>query len=382
MVAAIGCVLFLAACFLPGIGLFHGQLGTSIFQSYGDRTLAGDIPYRDFSLEYPPGSLPAFAVPSLGPADAYRSWFMGFELVCGLAVVALVAVASRSAVRTAYAALAPLALGPLVLHRYDLWATALAVAGLVGILVGTRRRLGFAALGLGTAAKLFPIVLVPLGLLYVARREGRREARAGLLAFAVTLAVAVVPFLLVAPGGVRFSVERQSGRALQIESLGSSALLALHRVGAYRPHAVFSSGSWNLSGALPDTLAAFQTLAQVAAVVGIWWLFARSRRTGPQLTVAAAAAVAAFVLFGRVLSPQYLTWLVPFVALAFGRRALAVAGALVATLLLTRAVYPGRYDELIRFAATPTWLLVARNVLLVAITAELVRQSGIASRRK
>jgi len=63
--AAVGAALFAVACALPHVGIFRGHIDTSLFQSYGDRTLHGEVPYRDFSLEYPPGALPAFVAPSL-----------------------------------------------------------------------------------------------------------------------------------------------------------------------------------------------------------------------------------------------------------------------------------------------------------------------------
>jgi uncharacterized membrane protein len=275
-----------------------------------------------------------------------------------------------------FAALAPLALGPLVLIRFDLWPTALAAVGLAAILRG-RKALGFSALALGTAAKLFPFVLVPLGLLYVLRHEGGSAARRALVWFVAVLTVVVLPFALLGPGGLRFSVAQQSGRALQIESVGSAALLAAHELAAYSPHAAFASGSWNLSGGLPHAVGLIQTLVQLLAVAAVWIAFARSRRTPAQLALAAAAAVAAFAVLGRVLSPQYLLWLLPLVALLAPR--VRVAGALlVAAMLLTRAIYPARYDALVAFEATPIWLLVTRDALLLALAAQI----GIASRRK
>jgi len=74
-------------------------------------------------------------------------------------------------------ALAPLALGPVLLSRFDLWPAALTVAALAA-LVYERPRLALGLLGLAVAAKLYPLVLVPLALAYVARRDGRREALA------------------------------------------------------------------------------------------------------------------------------------------------------------------------------------------------------------
>jgi len=354
--ALLGCALFVLACALPRIGLFRGHLGTSEFQSYGDAVLAGRVPYRDFSLEYPPGALPAFVVPSLGPAGDYDSWFMAFEAASGLATVAVVGFLSRSRLAAAFCALAPLALGPLTLHRYDLWVTALATTGLAAAL--TRRdRVGAGFIGLGTAAKVFPLVLLP-----AVRGRAVRW-------FAAAAALVIVPFLALAPGGVRFAFDRQLGRGLQLESVGSSALLVLHAAGAYTPYVVFGRGSWNLTGGLPDALAALQTALQLAAVVVVWVLYARGARTSPRLVAAAAAAVAVWIVFGKVLSPQFLLWLLPLVALlgAWRERAL-----LLAAFGLTQAVYPDRYDELVGLRGLPIALLALRNVVLLALTASLI----------
>jgi glycosyl transferase family 87 len=339
------------------------------------------VPYRDLSLEYPPGALPAFVVPSLGPAQDYDTWFSAFEVAAGLACILFVALAlsvpavpdRRLYAAVAITALAPFALGPLSLHRYDLYAAGFGV-GAVAALVQGRSRLAFAVLGLGTAAKIFPVVLLPLAYLQVSRRAGVREARRGLVAFLVALAVVVLPFVALSPGGVRFSLARQTGRALQIETIASSLLLGLHALGAYTPHPSFGSGSWNLTGSLPDALAALQTVLQLAAVLLVWLVFARGSRGREQLLVGSAAAVAVWVLFGRVLSPQYLLWLVPLVALAVGRspRKMAFPAVLVAALGLTQGVYPGRYEELVRLDTTPIVLLLARNALLAVLAAALL----------
>jgi hypothetical protein len=366
-------VLFLAACLLPRYGLGARTLDTSLFELWSDRMLDGRIPYRDFSLEYPPGALPAFLVPGFFPGD-YGFWFKAFQATCGAVAVGSVAVALEALgargrtlwLGVAFAALAPLALGPLVLVRFDLWPTALATVGLAAVLAG-RDRLGFGALALGTAAKLFPIALVPLALLYVARRGG---AKRGALWFGAVLGVVVLPFALLGAGGLRFSVLQQSGRALQIESVGASVLLVLHALGGYAPQTAFTSGSWNLTGGLPHAVGLVQTVIQLAAVAAVWVLFARSRRTPRELAVAGAAAVAAFAILGRVLSPQYLLWLVPLVAVAIPRLR-APALLLVAALLLTRAIYPARYDALVTFSPTPIWLLAARNACLLGLLALL-----------
>ena len=73
------------------------------------------------------------------------------------------------------AALTPLLIGPLILSRFDLWPVLLVVASLAA-LVHERMRLGLGLLGAAVATKIFPLVLLPLAVLYVWRRRGRREA--------------------------------------------------------------------------------------------------------------------------------------------------------------------------------------------------------------
>jgi hypothetical protein len=72
-----------------------------------------------------------------------------------------------------------------------------------------------------------------------------------------------------------------------------------------------------------------------------------------------------------VLSPQFLIWLVPLVALVRGRRGLAAMLLLAAALIDTQYWFAGaRYTLYIndfRFA----WAVVCRNLLLVALLATL-----------
>ena len=133
--------------------------------------------------------------------------------LCGVGSLAAMSVALRelgaSAERTAAAlcffALAPLVLGSVILYRYDLWPAFLTVAGIAAVLA-RRERLGFAAIGLGIAAKAFPAVVIPPALAYVWRTRGRREALLCLGAAAAVVAVVVVPFLALAPHGVGESI--------------------------------------------------------------------------------------------------------------------------------------------------------------------------------
>jgi hypothetical protein len=351
---------------------------TPVYQEYGEAITHGRVPYRDFELEYPPAALPVFLLPALADGDDYRTAFEVLMWACAAAALVFVALAAaatgasagRMVAAVTFVALAPLALGSVVLTRFDFWPAALAAAALAALLTG-RDRLGQGVLALAAAAKVYGIVLLPLALLWTARRHGRREALVSTGVFLAVLAVVLVPFAVVAPGGLAESVERQLERPLQIESLASAVLLAAHQLGAYEPTVVSSSGSQNLAGSLPDALAAVQTAFQVLAVAAVWLLFALGRRDRASLVAASAAALTAFVAFGKVLSPQFLIWLIPLVPLVAATAGVAASALLAAAVATTQLWFPYRYWDVV--ALEPAgWLVLARDLMLVALFAVLL----------
>ena len=348
------------------------------------------MPYRDFRLEYPPGALPVFALPALLSERSDREGFrQAFERVmagCGVAAILLAALvlaglgASRARVAAALGALAvfPLLLGNVVLTRFDLWPVALVLAALAA-LVWRRDRLGFGLLGGAVAAKLFPAVLVPLALAEVWRRRGRREAIVCLGVCAAVVALAFVPFLVLAPDGVAYSLGRQLGRPLQVESLGAALLLAGHHLLGLELEMRSGHGSQNLSGAAPAVLAVLLSLAQLTALV---WIWLRRPATPEELVRWSAAALLAFVALGKVLSPQFLIWLAPLVPLVAGRRGLRASALLGLALVLTQLWFPYRYWELaLEFDGLASALVLARDLVLLVALAVLVRDTARAPAR-
>jgi hypothetical protein len=227
-------------------------------------------------------------------------------------------------------------------------------------------------LGAAVAVKLYPAVLAPVMIAYVWRRRGRREALlcSGILA-AVT-ALVFLPFVALSPQGVWDSFDRQASRPLQIESLGSAILLAGHQLFDLGVKLESSHGSQNLDGSLPDGVAVIQTGLQAAALVAVWLAFARGPATRERLLLGCAAALTAFIAFGKVLSPQFLVWLLPLVPVVSGRRGLLASGLLGAALVLTQLWFPFRYWDLaLHFDATVSWLVLLRDLVLIALFAVL-----------
>jgi hypothetical protein len=370
----------------------RGQIiDTPVYQRYGDAMADGQVPYLDFGVEYPPAALPVFVLPAIGDHHdpvVYRRNFERLMVVCGLLAIAGVALAlgalrappERLFAALAFAALAPLALGSVILTRFDLWPTALLVLGLAAVLA-ERRRTGLGVLGLAACAKIFPVVVVPPALVYVWRRWGRREALVCAGVFAAVVVFCFGPFVRLSPGGVWDSLHGQADRPLQIESLGSSFLLVAHQLGAWTVHLNLSHGSQNQGGSLADALAAVQSVVQALVVIALWIAFARGPAAPERLVRYSAAAVAAFIAFGKVLSPQFLIWLLPLVPLVRGRRGLAASIVLGTALVLTQLWFPYRYWRLaLQQDAIASWLVFARDLVLVALVFVLAMPRRAATR--
>ena len=377
-----------AAAVLTGLFVagFEGRpiiTDTSVYRLYGERIVSGDVPYRDFVVEYPPGALVPFVIPALvsSTPDGYDAAFRDL-MILALALAAVLIVLSlaalrASALRTVLSVGVFLTgigvLGPFLLTRFDLYAAAVTLAAVCAIL-HRRRHLGPALLGVAIATKIYPAVLLPLLVTRIWRREGRGAALRGLgLTVGTTLAV-YLPFAVLAPEGVVRSVWRQLGRPLQIESLGSGVLLALHHALGMPLGWASGSGSQNLTGTVASVTSAVTTLAALAALVLVWVRFARGdTESAARFARYGAAAVVAFVAFGKVASPQFMVWVLAAVVLVQGRRGVEAAALTLAACALTRMWFPRTYWALVKqFDPTASWLVLGRDLLLVAVFAVLV----------
>ena len=365
------------------IVIHHGRftigqmMDTPIYAHYAGMMKRGQIPYRDFFELYPPLALPVFLLPGLFAGASFSIYQRLFELemlVFGIATVGLatfVLVDQRPELRrliagVAIGALMPVLMGSVILSRYDLWPTLLTVAAVASIWLGSTRT-GFAFLGLGFAAKAFPIVILPIALIYVWRNQSRRRVLECLGVLLLAVLAWFLPFMIASPHGVWASINNQSGRPLQIESLGASLWLFAHQVLGTHLHVYFTHGSDNLDGHPPMEFASVMSVLQAFTIIGVWIVYAAGRATRERLLVASTAAVCAFIIFDRVLSPQYLIWLVPLVMMIPRRRGLVATALLGLAMLLTQVWFPQHFVQLKEFLPLESWAVIARDLVLVVL---------------
>jgi uncharacterized membrane protein len=371
--ALVAIPVYLASCAVPDGGLFRAARfrDVHVYQGYAEKLLHGALPYRDVFVEYPPGAFAVFLPPTAFGAGHYNAAFKALMALCGALTIVLVALvlaelgASRRRIGVAVAllALAPIALGPISLNTYDAWPALLTVLAL-WLLLRRHDLPAFAVLGLAVSAKVYPLVLVPLAAWLVWRHAGARRTAIALGVLVVVAAAVVAPFAAYAPHGVFESFRSQATRGLQVESFGASLLLVLDRLGLYDADVVRTTGvaGRNLAGGAADAVAAGLLVLEAVAVATVWALYARARDARELLPAAFAAAVAGFLAFTKVFSPQYLVWLLPLVVAAGGPVAVALAAAAV----VLAQVWFFHYGALFRLE-WPVWLLLARDLVMVAL---------------
>jgi uncharacterized membrane protein len=371
--ALVAIPVYLASCAVPDGGLFRAARfrDVHVYQGYAEKLLHGALPYRDVFVEYPPGAFAVFLPPTAFGAGHYNAAFKALMALCGALTIVLVALvlaelgASRRRIGVAVAllALAPIALGPISLNTYDAWPALLTVLAL-WLLLRRHDLPAFAVLGLAVSAKVYPLVLVPLAAWLVWRHAGARRTAIALGVLVVVAAAVVAPFAAYAPHGVFESFRSQATRGLQVESFGASLLLVLDRLGLYDAEVVRTTGvaGRNLAGGAADAVAAGLLVLEAVAVATVWGLYARARDARELLPAAFAAAVAGFLAFTKVFSPQYLVWLLPLVVAAGGPVAVALAAAAV----VLAQVWFFHYGALFRLE-WPVWLLLARDLVMVAL---------------
>jgi hypothetical protein len=347
-----------------------------IYQRFTDRAMDGQVPYRDYLVEYPPLAMPLFLLPRLVSGGAFRPFLAAFGLEM-LAFNALAVwlmarrVADREGLRAvprrlAWYTASFAALCPLLIGRYDLAPMAICYAAVV---LWSRERRGAVAGGIlaavGVLMKIFPgVILAPAMAWELSRGRGGRFR--GLIAFTATMLVGVAAWYAVGRQGMVASLEYHTGRGLEIGST-YAGLTMLDGLWTGAPlRTVFTHSSNGVEGPWSDVFSRMALTLQVLALGVVAW---RSWRLGPDGDPfrLAAAALLAFIVFGKVLSPQYMIWLFPFVATLPGRDGTRARALFVLCCVLTTMIYPWAIHRLMRFESWSVGLLVYRNILLLGL---------------
>ncbi|MET7594979.1 glycosyltransferase 87 family protein [Streptomyces sp. NPDC005481] len=289
------------ACYSDIPHLYQGRGFADGLVPYFDK-LSGDMDY----LEYPVLTgvfmeVASWLTPGSGSIQDQEQFYWmvnaGMLMICAAVIVVCV---SRTHARRPWdgllVALAP-AYALTATINWDLLAVALTAAAM--LMWSRGRSLAFGVLlGLATAAKLYPVLL--LGpLLMLCWRAGKwREFRIAVGGAVVAWLAVNLPVMVFAFEGwskfYTFSQERGV-------DFGSFWLILSQR--------------WQSSLLTTDNINTFATVLMLLACLGVAALTVTAPRR-PRFAQLAFLIVAAFILTNKVYSPQYVLWLVPLAVLA------------------------------------------------------------------
>ena len=365
-------------------GLFRGVYsipysGTGLFYEYGGRVLAGQLPYRDFFSEYPPLAIAFFTIPRMLGASFrwYYVWYQVEVVIADLLIVLALYVAARRWALSpwrligAYTA-AVLAVGPINLHQFDIFPAALSLFAVLRFASNDAIGAG-GLLALAVMTKVYPILLAPMFVL-LAWQSNRRGVAKAIIAFVLTCTVVLLPWLVRGPASLRGMLSFHAERGTHLDSVYSTISFAAQSLGFGWVDVVYNFRSWNISGPVPNALARISTIVLIGVLAVVYTVIHRAARDrGPDsprdvqfIGHAALVVQLAAMVVSKVLSPQYLIWLTPFVPFVIGPRRVAVWVGIIAAGLLSYWLYPWRYDALLHRQTSAIALLAARNIALVA----------------
>src|SRR5688500_3325318 len=266
-----------------------------------------------------------------------------------------------------------------IIWRFDILPAALTVLAVAALAANRPGWAGF-ALGLAVAVKLYPAFLLPVFLGYYAFSGRFRSAAVLFFGFALTVGALMAQSYLVAGPDAFSFLTYQRDRGTELESgLGGLALAADAFLGI-PARVYFAFGSFEVNSRVLRALAAPDFIAQIgltlALIAGAMRAALRDRRdvgaiTRRTLVNYIVATILVVILANKVLSPQYLAWLLPFAALLPGPQALL----LVAAGVLTTIEYPILFDALRAKDPFPVLVVNVRNAMLLALFLWIVIES-------
>ncbi|MFF9084993.1 glycosyltransferase 87 family protein [Streptomyces sp. NPDC014991] len=329
-----------------------------IYRGWYEVLRHGTFPLDDVTWQYPPAAALAVLSPAVLPFLSYPHAFFLLAFLADAAVLAALLVVGGRPGRSprgawVWVAGVPL-LGPTVYARYDVMVTAVAVAAL---LAGTRypRVLG-ALTAFGALLKVWPVLL----LAGAVRRAWRTAA--------VTAAGLAALFAVSMPGAFAF-LTFQRERGTEVESLGALVFHVARHFG-WQGQVLLNYGSIEFLGPYVDRVS---TAALGLTVAAFGWLLLWRLRAGRfpahVLAEAALTAVLLFTVTSRVISPQYLVWLIGLAAVCLSHRAGRMTAPALLVLLasfVTVLEFPLGFSHVVASDWYGVALLAVRDGLLLA----------------
>ncbi len=380
--AALVCALHLAV-FVPTIGDWSSVL-LNDFAPQAQAIKGGDLPYRDQQIEYPPLSVPVLIAPIYidDSTQGFVDGFMWEMLAFDLAMVVLIGLALPGDAKRVLSALgiytaglvilsdvildnSLIDVGPLALNRFDLVPALFVLAAILARDRG-RSATWSGLLSIGVGIKAFPLFLYP------ALLRGERNLRRVIVAGLIPLLLCAAAVLVM---GDEFgsAITYHTQRALQVESLAASPFEIAHVLGTSGVSSGVGHGGFEIHAA---GATAARWISVVVGAVGYLWLVWAGWRSKASNLELATALLTVLVIFAPVLSPQFLLWILPVSACAYG---LGKENLVLLVAILFTQIALQNYDGVDALSGSFVWPVAARNLYLLVylwlVAAPILREA-------
>jgi uncharacterized membrane protein len=363
------------------IGWVYGKLiqddfGLDYF--YSTKMMLGQVPYRDFLVEYPPVSLLFMLLPRLFTSHAvlysqlYAIEMLVFDVIGIFLIASIAELLGKSSWKTLVIyTLALLAIGPIIIVRFDI-IPAITLLGTLYAFLRGKFTISWVLLAIGVFTKLYSAVVIPILLIYHFKHHQYREMARAASAFILACLIITVPFILLSPSGFLTSFSYQMGRNLQVETTYASVLLLANFFGITSLQIDHSSGSMNVVSPLANTFANLSMPITIVILLVIFLLYFRNKA---KLDLEKNETRG----LNKVLSPQYLIWLLPLVPITTNEKGNLTWLIFIMAGLMTYFVYPKDYGGLEYGEFLAIGMLVLRNATLIIFAYLIARDRHLFS---
>ena len=326
---------------------------------------------------YPyPAMIPMWASALINPNDFQAGWL---TIITGLnlLLVAMIANFGKQNSETPLRFSAAwfwifflVVLGPVSISRVDSFSVIIALLGVMA-LVNRKLNASTAWFAVGAAIKIWPAALL------VSAMAASKYRLRILIAAATTAAViVVVGFLLGANMSMLSFLTNQSDRGIQIESPIAGFFLWAGVLGLSNNEIYYDTVmlTFQVAGDGVNLVSSLMTAAMAVAIGITAFLAWRAARAGASyrviMPIAVLTATLDLIVFNKVGSPQFVTWLaVPVIlGILFSAQNWRLPlFSVIAIALLTNLVYPVFYQDLLQLNPSALALVTVRNLCYIAL---------------
>jgi hypothetical protein len=372
----------------------YDQNDLTIYYTYSLNMIKGQFPYTDFKVEYPPLALLPMVLPQLPSVvqqqslqqyivlffiqNAFLSFWMGKIILNSNSTTQINSQSQKRAIKVliVFAVLIAINL-TIIFARYDVFAALLTLFALWST-VEQRPIQASIWFGLGVAAKLYPIVLLPVFCLYYLTKRDYQNCLRFLGGIALTIAVVFLPFVIIGKSQFLYFLSYHKLRGLHLETLPAGILLLIHKLGFANIQFELNYGAYHLTSPIADPILRILPIANlVLFALVILCCFNHFRReyqasreiSQESLVLYSTLTLLVFIISAKVFSAQYIVWLLPFLLLF--RLTKTYLFLITSISISNTLVYPLLFSRLLNLQLLPVLVLNLRNILIVVLTVYL-----------